>query len=86
MIKLKDSSALTVSDHIIPMKELKPLQAGVVVSGCSAIGHIVLRTASVVYFEVMDLSQPEEGNCWNTHTIVEVRLLRPGETYTLKIS
>jgi hypothetical protein len=88
MIKLKDDSNIKAEDTIIPMRDLMPLQAGVIFSDIHyAAGSLVIRTASEEKFEVISLSNPKPGSCWQNPNIHDkVRLLRPGETYTLEIS
>jgi len=88
MIKLIDENEEKCEDTIIPMHDLKPLEAGVIFSDTHyAAGSLVMRTASETGFEVINLSNPRPGGCWvNPHIHDKVRLLRPGETYTLEIS
>lgn len=76
-------------DRPIKMSELKPLQAGIVLGeGSSQDGHLVMRTACYMDFEVMDLTEPYPDSCWDLQRAREytVRLLKPGETYLLEIS
>lgn len=68
-------------EKTIYMREMKPLQIGK-----TDFGHIVMRTASVDKFEVMDLTEPIQENCWTGNPGVRVRLLNKNESVTLKIS
>jgi len=49
-------------------------------------GTVVMRTASSRKLEIMDLTSPCEDACWTDVACFQVRSLRPGETYTLKLS
>ena len=69
-------------DIIIPMNEMKPLQVGVVVEAGVFKGHSVYRTASSLEFEVMDLTV---RNWWDRGSTLKVRLLRKGESITIKL-
>jgi hypothetical protein len=51
----------------IPMLQLKPCQIAVVTDeNQEYYGHLVMRTASMEQFEVMDLTEFQEGECWIT--------------------
>jgi len=49
----------------VPMNQLKPLQAGIIVDGGRYNNHVVIRTASKETFEVMDLTRSTADRCWN---------------------
>ncbi len=54
-----------IKPEVIKMRDMKPMDVGVVVQkGSSYRDHIVMRTQSEDSFEVMDLTDPEEGNGW----------------------
>jgi len=58
------------------MNELKPLQAGYIVGNTPYWNTIVLRTASIRNFEVMDISNPGAGKCWDDQaTDLQVKIL-----------
>ena len=85
MIKVNDPIK-QCKETIIPMREMKPLQAGYVVeSGNTAIiGSLVMRTMNEGKFEVMCF---EQNNYWTTGgNNIQVRLLRPDEAVTLTLS
>ena len=46
------------------MGEMNPLQIGRITSTYCK-GHIIMRTASKYNFEIINLSHPKAGNCWN---------------------
>ena len=76
----------TDARKVIPMCEMEPLQIGVIESGDSHQGHIVMRTASTNHFEVMDLTEPEEDNCWSSGSVaVKVELFRKSEVVILEV-
>lgn len=70
---------------VIPMKDMKPLQVGVVVEHGDYEGDIVMRTYSSFKFEVMDLTSPRTDMCWTDGSTVKVRLLGLGEYVTIKL-
>ena len=72
----------------VKMRNMKPMQVGVVVTDdCKQgyIGRYVMRTASTEKFEVMDLSKPGQNKCWTGNPNLEVRLLEEGESITLTL-
>ena len=68
----------------IEMGEMNPCDIGVVVDWSNN-GAIVMRTASIDHFEVMSLSNPKPDLCWTIPNSLKVRLLKKGETITLKV-
>ncbi len=56
------------------MGHLKPLEFGFVVNGDYQ-GHLVIRTASVTKFEVMDLTAFGTDHCWTTENDILVQLI-----------
>jgi len=85
MIKLIDSTPEV--NKIIPMRDMKPLEVGVIYDvNSSHNGHYVMRTESVLHHEVMNLTNPVGGNCWSKENELKVRLLGPGESITIKLS
>lgn len=74
------------TDDIINMCDMKPLQVGVIEDDKSySNGAIVMRTAITERFEVMDLSEPHEDNCWDRSSNIKVRLLSAGTRITLEV-
>jgi len=66
---------------VIPMGEMKPLEVGRLISG-----KVVMRTSNSDVFEVMDLSDPFEDNCWNHKDCsLKVTLLAEGESINVKL-
>lgn len=64
-------------DDTKPMSMMEPLEVGVIVDDSSSSnGHIVMRTASLRYFEVMDLSDPRIGGCWTVGCDIPVRIVK----------
>jgi len=87
-IKLINKSEETEQDDIISMSEMKQLEVCVVIDGGDD-GHVIMRTASIANFEVMDLTNPRRGSCWldiNNAKYTKVRRLRKGEKYLLELS
>ena len=81
---LKVIENYTNSNYIIKMKDMKPLQVGRLVDGMfEDSGHIVMRTANLHTFEVMDLSNP--GDYWAGCPNLDVRLLGSNEYVTIKL-
>ncbi len=74
-------------DTIIPMRDMKPLQVGIIESdGCGGCeGHYVQRTAATTHFEVMDLTGAGVDSCWAGAPTCRVRLLHPDESITIKL-
>ena len=72
-------------DVVKPMSEMKPLEVCVIVGGVY-MDSVVLRTASLDDFEVMDILHSGEDSCWTGRPNEKVRELREGETYTLELS
>ena len=75
-------------DNIIPMSEMKPLDIGRIIHSLydKYEGKLVMRTASTTYFEVMDLANPGEDQCWSGgQSDIKVQLLNPGEKITLEV-
>ena len=74
------------TDDILTMADLKPCQLAVVVEDNNYRGTIVMRTASISQFEVMDLSNPGEDNCWTGKgNWMRLRLLPKGTKVTLTV-
>lgn len=79
MIELKKEAEY--KDRWFTAQEMEPLQVCVTEDGT-----VVMRTASSGKFEIMDLSTPCADGCWTDVACFQVRALRPGESYTLKLS
>ena len=76
-----------VNKRIVPMKDMKPLEIGIIVEkGSNYIGNYVLRTAYTSNFEVMDLSNPGEDSCWTEPEEIKVELLSEMDTLVIGIS
>lgn len=75
-------------ENIIRMRDMRPLQiAEVVDRNTDSFGHIVMRTASLVQFEVMSLTSPGEDECWSYSDVsLKVRLLNEDEYVDIRIS
>ena len=65
------NTTITINSSLLPntitMNQMKPLQVGRIVK-CdipSYAGNIVMRTASIIKFEVMDLSTFKKSSCWS---------------------
>lgn len=74
------------SKKTIPMPEMKPLQIGRIKSGEECLEDIVMRTASLDKFEVMDLSCPGKDSCWESPNSIDVELLPVGSRITLEVT
>ena len=72
------------------MSDMKPCQIGVVEkNGDNQNGHMVMRTATTLKKEVMNLTDPGVGRCWifyidDENTGLKVRPLKPGTRITLE--
>ena len=73
--------------RIIPMVDMRPLQVGRINdrSHPEYYGFIVMRTASIDKFEVMNLAGPHINGCWIDTPGLYVELLPPGEKITLEL-
>lgn len=73
--------------NFLDMNELRPSEIAVIVDERfpQFLGHIVLRTASTVTVEVMDLSSTGPGSYWGGDCLIKVRKLVPGESVVLTI-
>lgn len=73
---------------VVKMSEMEPLQIGKIISGESYKGNIVMRTASVDTFEVMNLTIFRTNRCWTSReriNTIEVELLPPTTSVKLVI-
>ncbi len=88
MLKLTKDPQVTPIQADIDMCDMAPLDVGRI-TDCETnhySGHIVLRTANRERFEVMDLTQPGPGMCWDdSNGTMKVRLLEPGEAIAIKL-
>lgn len=76
----------TKKGKIVQMKDMKPLEIGVIVDHePSYAGTYVMRTASTKKFEVMNLSKPGPDKCSDSDARWEARLLEPGEEIKLRL-
>lgn len=72
-------------ETIIKMKDMKPLQVGIIINSIKFKDHYVMRTASINQYEIMDLTAPKEQGCWTKEHNQTIRLLNPGEGITIKL-
>lgn len=86
MIKLISKQDTQPVAKTKPMYEMQPLEVCVIVTNNSYLDHVVMRTASSRYLEVMNLSTPKKDCCWTHDPDIQVRELHPGETYTFELS
>lgn len=86
MIRIIDSTTKPISPKTKPMYEMQPLEVCVIVGTSDYIDHVVMRTADIDHFEVMDLTLSRPDTCWTGRSNLQVRELCPGETYTLELS
>ena len=75
--------------NIVCFGDMAPYDIGkVVTTDSSYFGKIVMRTASTMQFEVMDLSEPQTNGCW-THRATQndllVELFPPGSKITIEV-
>lgn len=83
-MELKVEVNRKASQEIIPMRDMEPFDIGIVDEEYNrAHGNIVMRTASISKFEVIDLSNRRPDGCWLQKNEIPVRLLRRGESITL---
>lgn len=75
------------NNKVVPMSKMEPYGIGKIVSPGNQCGHIVMRTASINKFEVMDLTdQRQDGSCWTYKDIqLEVELFPPGASICFTI-
>jgi len=88
MIKISDT--IKNSRKIVKMRDMKPLQIGMInshkINKDGYFGRIVMRCPSKNDFQVMDLSFPREGQCWTNPNDLMVELFNSGEIITIEIS
>lgn len=86
MIKIVEGKPQEEQERIVLMAGMKPLQFGRIISNDYR-NHVVMRTASINHFEVMDLSNPGADECWTGANIesIYVELSKPGEKIALEI-
>jgi hypothetical protein len=56
-------------EDVKPMSKMRPLEVCVVVGECGYKGHVVMRTASIDSFEVIDLTELREDYCWEDNAV-----------------
>jgi hypothetical protein len=64
---------------LIPMREMAPLQVGFIRGG-DYDDILVMRTASKFNFEVMEITQPRTGGCWDRNSSIHMVELVPAGT------
>jgi len=73
-MKLKENEMSTTTvkiekegkeEKVIPMSEMKPCEVGIILDA-DYHGNIVMRTQSSEVFEVMNLTNFKEGECWSS--------------------
>lgn len=75
------------NENVISMSKMKPFDIGKVVSGAHS-GNIVMRTASLCYFEIMCLSAPGPNSCWTDEASsqdIKVKLFTSGEKFCFEV-
>lgn len=72
------------SPKVISITEMKPLQVAVIHGDHHNCGHVVMRTASIDNFEVIDITDPKPDNCWENHASFLVRLVHAEITVKIK--
>lgn len=65
---------LPEQENIVEMKDMKPLQWGVIVSMKKYIGHIVMRTADSCNVEIINLTTFKENSCWAGASSIKVKI------------
>lgn len=68
----------------IPMCDMPPCSIGIIRDTYYHNDTIVMRTASI-YGEIMNLSHPGLGGCWEIHATTQVELLKPGAKIILEV-
>ena len=86
MIRIIDSTPKPISQKTKPMHDMQPLEVCVVVDSFRYTNNVVMRTADIDHFEVMDLTLSRPDTCWVGKPSLKVRELYPGEAYTLELS
>jgi len=71
---------------IIPIRDMKTTQVGVVVNNLKYGGHVVMRTQNSNNLEVMDLTDFRKGLSWDSNSSLEVRILEKGEKIMFELS
>ena len=78
----------SVKEKVLTMADLEPCQMAVVTEEHRYHGAIVMRTANVDEFEVMDLSDPRRDGCWTSiaqASKIKIKLLPKGTKLTLEV-
>ena len=87
-------TAVTKFQDAITMDKMLPYDLATIISisGVTSgdmIGNTVMRTASQLGFEVMDLTLPKAGNCWTDIVVasaIVVALLLPGSSVVMSVA
>ena len=75
MVTLNEITQKYPEARVIEMGKMKPLQIGRIVEDEIYEGIVVMRTASSISFEVINLSQLGENECWtNENCPLKVQL------------
>ena len=79
------TTPITISNkeksEYVKMSKMKPYDVAVIKTPGSYYGEVVMRTASLNKFEVMNLSNPEDDSCWDIEAanIHEVLIMENAE-------
>ena len=65
------------------MKDMNPLDVAVILDSGEGEGHIIMRTADVDRFEVMDLTEFSPNACWAEGYNIKVRIVEAKLTLTI---
>ena len=71
---------------VVLMRDMKPLQIGIVVTDGMYKERVVMRTADVEKFEVIDLTDPGVNCCWTGNPTMTVELLPSGTRITFVVT
>lgn len=84
---IKPVKVKTEEVKTIPMCDMEPMTLGTIYEPTGSLkvyhGRVVLKSAGMETKEVLDLSEPGEGACWNGHGTIRVIPFKPGESVTL---
>ncbi len=82
---MKPNIVLQRTGKAILLSELKPLQFAIVCGGHTYDGHLVMRTASIDKFEVIDMTLFEKDVAWlNSDSTAKVQPVEVEMTITVK--
>ncbi len=81
----KSKIVRNLSEKIILLNKMQPCDVGFITNKTSSYyGDLVMRTASTIHFEVMNLTRLKEDCCWTSNNNnIQIQLLNQNEEINL---